>query len=149
LFICIIAITSAYRSAKSTYLLFLSIPQKLKEKFNIGMTFGKENPKYNYLRIIIFSSKSNVPLFFFRYLSQKRIQIIIANNIDNNINFQKWMFMIGKKYRQQQIYLTRWGLSTIIQSKKWKTLAPHEIEDCINKLIIISENEGLEIIKNK
>jgi hypothetical protein len=148
LFISILALTSAYKSAKSAHLLFLSIPHEIKEKFDIGMSFEKENPQYNYLRIQIISSKSDTPIFIFRCLPQKEMQIIIVNQIEN-INFQKYQFDIDEKYGQQQILLTEWGLSIIMKLKKWKTLTQSEMEDYINELIITSEKEGLGIIKNK
>jgi hypothetical protein len=148
LFICIMAVTSSYRDVKSTYLLFFSIPQEIKEKFDITITFEKNNPKYNYPKFIICSYKPNTPILIFRRIPQKEIQIIILNQIDNNINFPKYMLSIDKKYKKQQIFLTGSGLSTIIKWKKWKKLAPSEIENYINELIITSEKEGLEIVKN-
>jgi hypothetical protein len=149
LFICFLALTSAYKSVKSTYSLFHSIPQEIKEKFDIGMTFEQENPKYNYLKIQIVSNKPGTPMFIFRYLPQKEIQITIVNQIDDDINFPKYQLDIDKKYKKQQISLTGWGLSTTIKLKKWKQLTQSEIEDYINELIITSEKEGMVIIKNE
>jgi hypothetical protein len=132
---------------KSTISLFNSIPKELKEKFTMFVIQAIVNPKYEYMRVRILSTKPDTPLLNLEHLD-RGIGITVVANVGDK-NFQKCKLYIDKKYKKGQISLTGWGLSKVIGHKTWKKLSHSDIETHISELIMICEEEKLEIIVNR
>ncbi|MDR1983551.1 MAG: hypothetical protein LBQ28_01825 [Prevotellaceae bacterium] len=148
LFICILAIISGFKQVQSTIHFYNSIPTAIREKFELGLQPKPLNDRYNYLNLQIIGYISNAHLLVFEQLkSINGVQIILMCKFDNNLNLQKRILEIGKKYKKEQIALTGWGLSKRVKKKKWKSITEAEIENYINELFVVSEKEKILKIK--
>lgn len=145
LFIACLALMEGFRQVKNTISLYDSIPSEIKDRYKLIKTVQQLNPKYNYLKIQINSSKPESPLLVFnKWENPKSLQIIIINNFDGK-DFHSLKLEIDEKYKREQIHLTGWGLAKSISWKKKKIPTPSEIENSIGELVTISQKEHLGI----
>lgn len=146
IFIFLLAITTSYKQVKSIQKFYHSIPDSIKEKFGLKLIAKLQNPKYNYLQLEILDTKSEQP-FLFNY-DKKFVCITIMNDTSILSNFQKRTMEIHKKYKQEKIVLTGWGLKKNIKWKDWQSITDEKINGILEKLKEISNTEKL-IIMNR
>lgn len=146
-FIWFLAISSGFQQSKSTVKFFNTIPAKIREKFGLQLIEKPQDSRYNYLNFHIISTNSETPSFFGLFSGKKEVFITIANEFYENINFQKKMLEIQKKYKKQKITLTGWGLRKTFELKKWEMMKEDEIDGIINELLTISGLENLKVYK--
>jgi hypothetical protein len=144
LFIACLAFMEGYRQVKNVSRLYKSIPLKIREQYELKKKHQLLNPKYNYMKMLILSSKPGVPFLLFNRQSSGRVRIIIINHLDGK-DLYPLKLKIDRDYKREQISLTGWGLAKTVKWRKNQTLTSSEIDSCIEELITVSSRENLEI----
>ncbi|MDR1169312.1 MAG: hypothetical protein LBK97_00565 [Prevotellaceae bacterium] len=144
LFIACLAFMGGYRQLKNAFRLYDSIPLKIRKQYEIKKKHQPLNPKYNYMKMLILSSRPGVPFLLFDRLNSDRVRIIIINHLDGK-DLYPLKLKIDRDYKQEQISLTGWGLAKTLKWRKNQTPTSSEIDSCIEELITVSFKENLDI----
>jgi|GEM_PF-539525 len=144
LFITGLAFAEGYLQVKNTIQVYNSIPFEIRDKYDLKIFVLPLNPKYNYLKMRIYSRKPKTPVIIIDKLSgPARVQLILAIGSQNK-NFPQLRIEIDKRYRKERINLIGWGLCKTINWKNFKRLSPEEIDKHIDRLLLISGKEEVK-----
>ena len=146
MFIWFIAIRSAYEQVIAFTKFYDSIPKEIKDLSGLMLVVRPQNPKYHFLNLEILDTASKQPYLF--NFDKKYIWITIINDLSTVKNFQKRMIEIHKRYKNEQIVLTGWGLRKNIKKKEWNMITYEKVLEIFEKLKTISNNENL-IVMNR
>jgi hypothetical protein len=144
LFIACMAFIEGFMQVKNVFRLYDSIPLEIRMLYKLKKKQQPLNPKYNYMKMIILSTKPGIPFLLFDRLNSDRVRIIIINHFDGK-DLYPLKLKIDRDYRQEQISLTGWGLAKTVKWRKNKMATAYGIDSCIEELITVSFKENLEI----
>jgi hypothetical protein len=141
-FINCLKVTASYQQTKKNYNLFKSIPAPIIEAYSLQVRPKNDISKNNLLEVYIHGMVDKARLIIETY-DKKEVCITIINHLETLPNFQKRRLEIEKRYRDQQITLTGWGLRSVVSQQEWKTMTKEDIEGIIRSLFRISDAEAL------
>ena len=156
LFIMFLAVVSEYTRFKSTIRFFNSISESIKKHYGLYMGDARTS-KYDFPKPEIVNHIPNSPIVQFRIVGneavrhrdreKKGIGIILYALLGENADFHRKKFDFDRKYKKQDISLTKWGLKKTVSIKEWNTMREKDINVYLRELHEIADNEEMNIVK--
>jgi hypothetical protein len=156
LVLVLIGLFGSYYDAKSTIRFFNRIPNSIKEHYALFMGDARTNT-YDFPQFEILNHIPDSPVVQFRKLGKavdrsrkyekEMVGIILYAQLGENIDFNRKQLDLDRKYKEQHITLTGWGLKKTVSKKEWNTMREKDINVYLRELHEIADNEEMTVIK--
>jgi hypothetical protein len=137
-----IVLFASYATAKRDVKIYSSIPQRIKDRFDLHLYPEYLYDRNNYLRYNIYGIYEGL-LISVKYIGE--VKLILCVHKDSEIHFQELMANFHSRYKHKKLQLNGFGMARSFKQKEWQQISLEKMEDVLRDMLMIAKKEGFDI----
>lgn len=139
----------SYRQVRSIEKFHNSLTPTIKEQLGLEIYVKIRDERLYYPELLIETTGIDVQFLIELTRNRKEVTITLVNEFEKGFDFIGRAREFNRKYKEQHLTLSGWGLRRTIKRKEWEMLSDQDIEDLLDDILRVSIEEEIKFLRRK